>query len=109
MTDISILNHLIDVVHQRKNDSPDVSYTAKLMQAGVGKVCKKIGEEATEIVIAALQETKQDQINEIADLIYHVTVLMAQKEITWDDIALALEKRLNMSGLEEKAARKSAS
>ena len=84
---------------------PEKSYTAQLFQAGITKTSKKVGEEAAEIIIAALAEEKSDLINEISDLIYHLNVLMVQKDVSWDDIANPA-KRLNISGLEEKAARK---
>ncbi len=106
MTDIKILDELLKTIHARKNDAVDTSYTAKLMSKGLPKIAQKVGEEATEIVIAALVETKEDCINEIADFMYHVSVLMAVKKISWNDIADKLHERMNMSGLEEKSARK---
>jgi len=106
MQDISLLNDLLKTIHGRKGDNTDTSYTAKLLAKGLPKVTQKVGEEATEIVIAALVETKKDCIGEIADLMYHLSVLMALKDISWDDIASQLHQRMNMSGLEEKAARK---
>lgn len=106
MTDIKILDELLTTIHARKNDSVETSYTAKLLSKGLPKIAQKVGEEATEIVIAALVETKDDCINEIADLMYHLSVLMAVKKISWQEIADKLHERMNMSGLEEKAARK---
>lgn len=106
MTDISILNELSDMIKARQNDNPDISYTAKLLSKGLPKVTQKIGEEATEVVIAALVETKDNTISEIADLMYHLCVMMHLKEIDWSHIAHKLHERMNMSGLEEKAARK---
>jgi phosphoribosyl-ATP pyrophosphohydrolase len=106
MHNISILNDLLEIIHSRKNDSIETSYTAKLLSKGLPKVAQKVGEEATEIVIAALVEKKSDCIGEIADLMYHLSVLMALKNITWFDIAEKLEQRMNMPGLEEKASRK---
>ncbi|MEM6603268.1 MAG: phosphoribosyl-ATP diphosphatase [Pseudomonadota bacterium] len=107
MSDIHILNILTEIIHSRKDEPADQSYTAQLFQKGVKKTGKKVGEEATEVVIAALVEDKAALIGEIADLIYHLNVLMAQKDVSWKDIASKLEERLNISGLEEKAARKS--
>jgi phosphoribosyl-ATP pyrophosphohydrolase len=106
MTDIKILNDLQKTIHNRKNDSTETSYTAKLLSKGLPKIAQKVGEEATEIVIAALVETQQDCINEIADFMYHLSVLMVVKDISWQEIAEKLHERMNMSGLEEKAARK---
>ena len=106
MTDIKILDDLLKNIHDRKNDSVETSYTAKLFSKGLPKIAQKVGEEATEIVIAALVESKEDCINEIADFMYHVSVLMAVKNISWQHIADKLHERMSMSGLEEKAARK---
>lgn len=106
MPDISILDDLLINIHSRKDDSPEVSYTAKLFAKGLPKIAQKVGEEATEIVIASLVEDKSDCVGEIADLMYHLTVLMAQKDISWQEVAGKLHERMNMSGLEEKAARK---
>lgn len=106
MTDISLLNTLSEIILSRKDDSPEKSYTAQLFQGGITKTSKKVGEEAAEIIIAALAEEKSDLIGEISDLIYHLNVLMVQKNVSWSDIAEKLESRLNISGLEEKAARK---
>jgi phosphoribosyl-ATP pyrophosphohydrolase len=106
MTDISILHRLEDIIQERKNDSPETSYTAQLFQAGLERTSKKIGEESTEVVIAALTQDNTALIGEIGDLIYHLSVLMAQKNVTWSEVADILSQRLNISGLEEKAARK---
>lgn len=106
MTDIKILDELLKTIHAKKKDSPEISYTAKLFAKGLPKIAQKVGEEATEIVIAALVEKPEDCISEIADFMYHLSVLMAAKKISWDDIAKKLHERMNMTGLEEKAARK---
>ncbi len=106
MTNIKILDDLLKNIHKRQNDSVETSYTAKLVSKGLPKIAQKVGEEATEIVIASLVETKEDCINEIADFMYHLSVLMAVKNISWDNIADKLHERMTMSGLEEKAARK---
>lgn len=106
MTNIKILDDLLKTIHSRKDDSPETSYTAKLLSKGLSKISQKVGEEATEIIVAALVETKEDCINEIADFMYHLSVLMAVKNISWQQIAEKLHERMNMSGLEEKAARK---
>ncbi|MFT6073022.1 MAG: phosphoribosyl-ATP pyrophosphohydrolase [Dasania sp.] len=106
MHNITLLNELLETIHARKNDSVDTSYTAKLLSKGLPKITQKVGEEATEIVIAALVESKADCIGEIADFLYHLSVLMAVKDISWNEIATKLHERMNMSGLEEKSARK---
>lgn len=106
MIDISILHELERIIESRKNNSSEKSYTAQLFQGGIIKTGKKVVEEAGEVVLAAALQNKEELTGEIADLIYHLSVLMCQKEVLWSDIAEMLQKRLNISGLEEKAARK---
>lgn len=106
MTDSThIFDILYEDVNQKKNAAPETSYTAKLCAGGAGKICKKIGEEAAEIIIAALSEDKASLTGEIADFLYHVTVLMAFKDITPDSVYKVLEERRGISGITEKASR----
>lgn len=87
----------LDVLYQtilaRKQQGEEGSYTSYLFEKGEQKILKKIGEECTEVVIASLQQSKEDQINEISDLLYHVSVLMVEKGITMEDINTELAKR----------------
>ena len=69
------------------------SYTTYLFEKGLEKILKKVGEECTEVVIASLTQTKEDQINEIGDLLYHLTVLMVEKGISMEDVNAELERR----------------
>jgi phosphoribosyl-ATP pyrophosphohydrolase/phosphoribosyl-AMP cyclohydrolase len=87
------LDNLMDVLHDRRERRPEGSYTAKLFNGGRGRIGKKIGEEATEVVIAALTESRDRLISEIADLVFHVSVLMADEVIEWADIEGELERR----------------
>jgi phosphoribosyl-ATP pyrophosphohydrolase len=99
------LNQLAQILEQRKQDSPEKSYTASLYAKGLNTILKKIGEEATETVIAAKDADKQQLVYEMADLWFHCLVLLAQQELKPDDVLQELERRFNLSGLEEKARR----
>ena len=103
--DISILNELLVTIHSRKTDLTDTSYTAKLFAAGLEKITKKIGEEATEVIIATLIQDNNAVISEIADLLYHLSVLLAVKNLDWNAVADKLAARQGISGLEEKKSR----
>ncbi len=83
----------MSVLRERREKRPEGSYTAKLFSGGRGRIAKKIGEEATEVVIAALSETRDRMISEIADLVFHVTVLMADEGIDWSEIEGELAAR----------------
>ncbi len=104
MTDT--LNKLYDVIIERKSANPDKSYVAKMFKKGDKKIAEKVGEEATETIIAALCETEEDFINESADLLFHLSVLWAQKGVKPAQILDELERRMGISGLDEKALRK---
>ncbi len=87
------LDRLMNVLRDRREKRPEGSYTAKLFSGGRARIVKKIGEEATEVVIAALSETRDRMVSEIADLVFHVTVLMADEGIDWSEIEGELAKR----------------
>lgn len=87
------LDRLMSVLRDRRESRPEGSYTAKLFSGGRARIVKKIGEEATEVVIAALSETRDRMISEIADLVFHLTVLMADEGIDWSEIEGELAKR----------------
>ncbi|MEM6529085.1 MAG: phosphoribosyl-ATP diphosphatase [Chloroflexota bacterium] len=89
----SMLHELEQVIHQRRTDMPDGSYTVTLFNKGTNKIAQKVGEEATEVVIAALAEGRDEQIGEIADLFYHTLVLMAQLDLSLEDIEAKLRDR----------------
>jgi len=103
MTDT--LNQLAEVLEQRKQQSPDQSYVASLYAKGLDSILKKVGEEATEVVIAAKGGDKQQIIYETADLWFHCLVLLAQQELHPNDVLQELQRRFGLSGLQEKAQR----
>ena len=100
------LDRLAATIEARKGASPDSSYTAKLLSEGVERTAKKLGEEAVEVVISAVQKDKDGLAAESADLMYHFLVVLAASGVTLDEVASWLESREGRSGLEEKAWRK---
>jgi phosphoribosyl-ATP pyrophosphohydrolase len=100
-----ILRRLAVVLEQRKQADPDSSYVAGLYAKGLDTILKKIGEEATETVIAAKGGDRDQLVYETADLWFHSLVLLAHQEISPDRVLEELERRFGLSGLEEKAAR----
>ena len=83
----------------------DASYVASLAAKGRGKIAQKLGEEAVETVIAALTEDDDALIGEASDLIFHLSVLLAERGLSWADIAAEIDRRHGTSGHAEKAAR----
>jgi phosphoribosyl-ATP pyrophosphohydrolase len=101
-----VLRQLADVLEQRKSEAPDKSYVAGLYAKGLDAILKKIGEEATETVIAAKDGSADKIIYEMADLWFHCLVLLAQQGLAPEAVLAELERRFGLSGLAEKAARK---
>jgi len=91
MTDM--LYQLESIIQDRKANPKPNSYTNSLFERGVPKIAQKVGEEAVEVVVAALGQQKDEQIGELSDLFYHMLVLMAQLGITLDDVCAELERR----------------
>jgi len=100
-----VLNKLAAVLEARKSADPKSSYVAGLYAKGLDAILKKIGEEATETVIAAKGGDRQQVVHEMADLWFHTLVLLAQQGLAPDDILKELDRRFGLSGLDEKAAR----
>ena len=100
-----VLTELAAVLEQRKLESADSSYVASLYAKGLDTILKKIGEEATETVIAAKDGDKEQIIYETADLWFHCMVLLAEQDLHPDDVLNELQRRFGLSGLEEKAQR----
>ena len=96
------LESLLSLIKSKKNDDPEISYTALLHQKGLNEILSKISEEAEETIIAAKSEGNQELVHEIADLWFHCLVLLSQKNLTVDDITNELKKRQGTSGIEEK-------
>ncbi len=88
-----MLNQLESIIQQRRLQPVAGSYTNQLLSDGRGKIAQKVGEEAVEVVIAALAEDKDKQIDELADLLYHVLVLMADLDISLDEVRQRLRER----------------
>jgi phosphoribosyl-ATP pyrophosphohydrolase len=93
-------------VHERAKASASESYTRSLLDKGVDHCAKKLGEEAIETVLAALQNDKGQLVAEAADLLYHLFVVLEARGVTLAEVEAALEKRMAQSGLQEKASRK---
>ena len=89
---------LRNVVDQRKENPAEGSYTCYLFEQGLDKILKKCGEECSEVIIAAKNGNNEDTKNEICDLLYHLTVLMAEQGIGWGEIEEILEKRSEKIG-----------
>ncbi|AFI83159.1 phosphoribosyl-ATP diphosphatase [Methylophaga nitratireducenticrescens] len=99
------LLRLMAVLNDRKYADADSSYVASLYAAGTDKILKKLGEEATETVIAGKAGDKQQIIYETADLWFHSMVLLAHNDIDVEAVLHELDRRFGLSGLEEKASR----
>ena len=100
-----ILRRLQATIAARRTAAADKSYTRQLLDAGPKKCAKKLGEEAVEVVIAALAEDDAALKGEAADVIYHLMVLLEAKGVSIADVLKILEARMGTSGLEEKASR----
>jgi phosphoribosyl-ATP pyrophosphohydrolase len=100
------LARLAQVIEMRRGGDPDKSYVARLFSKGSDAILKKIGEEATETVMAGKEGDRQKVVYEVADLWFHSMLLLAQLGLKPADVLAELERREGMSGLEEFAARK---
>jgi phosphoribosyl-ATP pyrophosphohydrolase len=100
-----ILERLADVVESRKNGDPEQSYVARLFARGEDAVLKKIGEEATEAVMAAKDGDRLRIVGETADLWFHCLIMLAQHGLRPSDVLAELRRREGISGIDEKAAR----
>ncbi len=101
------LKKLEATIKERRVSDPALSYVAKLSSAGRAKIAQKLGEEATETVIAAMGGNPKELAGEAADLIFHLLILLADGGVTLDDVLAELERREGVSGIAEKAARSS--
>ena len=108
MPNTDILFRLEKTLHARKNAAPGSSYVASLYAKGIDAVLKKVGEEATETIIAAKNSDTRQLTAETADLIFHTLVMLAVKEVPLADVLAELERREGVSGIDEKDARKAA-
>lgn len=103
MTDL--LTELARVLEQRKGQDPDASYVASLYAGGPDAILKKLGEESTEVVLAAKSGDRNALVHEMADLWFHSLVLLAHLDLGPDAVLEELKRRFGRSGLEEKAGR----
>ena len=107
MTNTDILFRLEQTILSRKSATPGTSYVASLFAKGLDAVLKKVGEEATEAVIAAKGGDTRQLKAEVADLIFHTLVMLAAKGVPLADVLAELERREGISGIDEKNARRS--
>ena len=91
--DSDILNELMDVIRDRQVKRPEGSYTSYLFNEGQDKILKKVGEETSEVIVASKNNDKDPIVCEMADLVYHLMVLMAYHGLSWDDIYRELGER----------------
>ncbi|MEH6568080.1 MAG: phosphoribosyl-ATP diphosphatase [Halioglobus sp.] len=104
-----ILGQLTEILEQRKNADPEKSYVANLHQKGLNKILEKVGEEATEVILAAKDaensRNNSELIAETADLWFHCMVMLSHLDADADQVIEILRQRFDISGLAEKAAR----
>jgi len=105
MDNQDILTQLAQVLEQRKHADPESSYVAKLYSKGLDAILKKIGEEATETVMAAKDGNPEQIIYETADLWFHTLILLSHQGLAPEAVLAELARRFGISGLAEKAAR----
>ncbi len=88
-----VLQELYATIRSRKSNPPPGSYTARLFAAGQEEIMKKVGEEAIEVIVAAASQTDERLVSESADLLYHLLVLLAQRDVEWSAVEAELAKR----------------
>ena len=103
---MSVIEKLATTIAARAGASPDSSYTAKLLHAGIEKCAKKFGEEAFELALAASSKDKAHTAQEAADVIYHLLVLLQACGVSLSEVEKILSAREAQSGLQEKASRR---
>jgi phosphoribosyl-ATP pyrophosphohydrolase len=103
---MNTLETLAQTIEARKSADPDSSWTARLLAKGPEKCAEKFGEEAVEAIIAAVKNDRENLVNEAADVLYHLTVMLAARDVTLSEVMLELDRRQGVSGLTEKASRK---
>lgn len=99
-------DQLLATIVERRSADPAASYVAKLTAKGRAKMAQKLGEEAVEVVIAAVADDRAGLVSESADLMFHLAVLLADAGLSFDDIRSELARREGVSGIDEKAGRK---
>lgn len=99
------LSKLAALLAERRNGDPQTSYVARLYQAGLDEILKKIGEESVEVVLAAKDGDQGAIVHETADLWFHTLVMLSHLQLSPEQVLAELERRMGVSGLEEKANR----
>lgn len=99
------LDALDQRIGERAAASPEESYTAKLLRDGIDRCARKFGEEAVELIVAAVSRDRDGITAEAADVLYHLLVLLKSADVSLADVMAELEQRTGQSGLQEKAAR----
>ena len=102
---MTALDRLAATIAARKNADPETSWTAKLLSKGPEKCAEKFGEEAIEAIIEAVKGDRDRLTAEAADVLYHLLVMLAARDVTLQDVLTELERREGQSGIAEKAAR----
>ncbi|ADE84910.1 phosphoribosyl-ATP diphosphatase [Rhodobacter capsulatus] len=102
---MTALSRLAATVEARKGADPESSWTAKLFAKGPEKCAEKFGEEAVEAIIAAVKNDRANLVYEAADVLYHLTVMLAARDVSLDEVLAELDRRAGTSGIAEKAAR----
>lgn len=102
---MTALDRLAATIAARKGADPATSWTAKLLAAGPEKCAEKFGEEAVEAIIEAVKGDRPKLTAEAADVIYHLLVMLAARDVTLADVSAELERREGLSGVAEKASR----
>ncbi len=102
---MSILHELAATIAARKGANPESSWTAKLLAKGPEKCAEKFGEEAVEAIIEAVKDDKTRLTSEAADVLYHLLVMLASRNVALDDVLTELARRQGVSGIAEKASR----
>ena len=102
---MSTLDRLAATIGARKGADPESSWTAKLLAKGPEKCAEKFGEEAVEAIIAAVKNDRENLTAEAADVLYHLLVMLAARNVTLDDVLAELQRREGRSGIDEKNSR----
>ena len=102
---MTTLDRLAQTIADRKSADPESSWTAKLLAKGPEKCAEKFGEEAVEAIIEAVKGDRAKLTAEAADVLYHLLVMLAARDVTLDEVLAELDRRMGTSGIAEKAAR----
>lgn len=103
---MTALTRLAATIAARKGADPETSWTAKLLSKGPEKCAEKFGEEAVEAIIEAVKGDREKLTAEAADVLYHLLVMLASRDVTLEDVLAELDRREGLSGLTEKATRR---